>query len=90
MERNDKFHGNHDLIEFDFSGYTICVFGVKSNCRLRILQHIKEDNYSVRVVGALPQLSLATSLPKAISFSSLADSASAVTSANANLYAGQE
>ena len=71
------------------AGYTAMVLGVRSHCRLRDLWHISEDKYTMEVVPSLPQVSVSTSLPKAASFSSLADSASVVTSATVNLYAGQ-
>lgn len=70
-------------------GYTTSVLGVRSHCRLRDIWHIPEDQYILDVVPSLPQMSLSTSLPKAASFSSMADSATVVTSAAVMLYAGQ-
>ena len=71
------------------SGYTTKVLGVRSHCRLRDMSQVPQDKLEIEIVPALPQLSVATSLPKAELFSSMDDSDSVVTSAYASLYAGQ-
>ena len=72
-----------------FKGYTTKVFGVKSNCRLRDCPKIPQTYFKVKVVPALPQIQLSTSLVKAASFLSFGEEANVVTSGTATLYTGQ-
>ena len=72
-----------------FPGYTSTVLGVRSHCKLRDIPHLPDNKFEIEVVDRLPQVNLSTSLPKAASFSSVADSACVVTSATTCLYAGQ-
>lgn len=75
--------------ELIVSGYTTKVFGVKSNCRLRDCPKIPQTYFKVKVVPALPQIQLSTSLVKAASFLSFGEEANVVTSGTATLYTGQ-
>lgn len=71
------------------SGYATHVLGVKSNCRLREIPAIKKNFFCVDVIPCLPQIEVATSLPKASMFSSLGDTSYVVASATSTLYAGE-
>lgn len=75
--------------ELHILGYTTQVLGVKSNCKLRDLNGIKRQFYSVDIIPALPQLQVTTSLPKASTFSSLANSSAVVMSAAVTIFAGE-
>ena len=70
-------------------GYTTKVFGVKSNCRLRDCPQIPQTYFKVKVIAALPQIHLSTSLSKAASFLSFGEEANVVTSGTALLFTGQ-
>ncbi|XP_023236924.1 trafficking protein particle complex subunit 9-like isoform X1 [Centruroides sculpturatus] len=75
--------------ELRILGYTTQVLGVKSNCKLRDLNGIKRPFYCIDIIPALPQLQVTTSLPKASTFSSLANSSAVVMSAAVTIFAGE-
>lgn len=75
--------------ELIVSGYTTKVFGVKSSCRLRDCPKIPQTYFKVKVVPALPQIQLSTSLAKAASFLPFGEEANVVTSGTATLFCGQ-
>ena len=75
---------------FSYStGYTATALGVRSHCKLRDIPHLPDNKFEIAIVDRLPQISLATSLAKAASFTSVGDSACVVNSATTCLYAGQ-
>ena len=71
------------------TGYTATALGVRSHCKLRDIPHLPDNKFEIDIVDRLPQISLATSLAKAASFTSVGDSACVVNSATTCLYAGQ-
>ncbi|XP_041361446.1 trafficking protein particle complex subunit 9-like [Gigantopelta aegis] len=70
-------------------GYCTHVLGVRSNCKLKDLRQLGHTHFEVDVVPSLPQVTLESSLPKSVSFTSVGNSANVVSSASALLYAGQ-
>ncbi|KAL4218216.1 Trafficking protein particle complex subunit 9 [Mactra antiquata] len=70
-------------------GYSTKVLGVRSNCKLRDCPTIPQTYFNVKVIPALPEISLTSSLPKSASFLSFGEEFNIVTSAAAVLYNGQ-
>ncbi|CAH1773233.1 unnamed protein product [Owenia fusiformis] len=75
--------------ELKLVGYTTHVFGVKSNCRLRSLSHLKYPYYNINIIPPLPRVQVMSSLPKSGSFSSCRGSANIVSSTSVVLYMGE-
>lgn len=75
--------------DLKISGYSTKVYGVKSNCKLKDCLTFPETYYKVKVVPALPHVTLTCSLPKSASFLSFGEEFNIVTSAAAVLYTGQ-
>ena len=71
------------------SGYTSRVYGLKSNCKLKDCRFVTQPYFKVKVVPALPQLQVTTSLLKSASFLSFGEDFNVVTSATTVLYTGQ-
>ena len=70
-------------------GYSTHTLGVKSNCKLKYIKGLPYPQFTVEVVPALTKITVATSLLKSVSFSSLGDPAHVVTNGGLTLYAGE-
>ncbi|ETN60672.1 NIK and IKK{beta} binding protein [Anopheles darlingi] len=79
--------------ELEIQGYSTHTLGVKSNCRLKHMQHRKERNlppcYRVKILPALPKLEAKTSLPQTATFSGMPNADFVTTSASITLYNGE-
>ncbi|XP_058058745.1 protein brunelleschi isoform X2 [Anopheles bellator] len=79
--------------ELEIQGYSTHTLGVKSNCRLKHMQHRKERHlppcYRVKVLAALPKLEAKTSLPQTATFSGMPNADFVTTSASITLYNGE-
>ncbi|XP_052865925.1 protein brunelleschi [Anopheles cruzii] len=79
--------------ELEIQGYSTHTLGVKSNCRLKHMQHRKQRHlppcYRVKVLAALPKLEAKTSLPQTATFSGMPNADFVTTSASITLYNGE-
>ena len=75
--------------DLEILGYSTHTLGVKSNCKLKHIRGLPYPQFTVEVIPALARMTVATSLPKSASFSSLGDPAHVVTNGSLTLYAGE-
>jgi len=78
-----------NFVRFCVLGYTTQVLGVKNQCKLRDLRHREDIRQTATVVPVLPFLQVTTSLPKASSFCTMADSDCVTSNAALCVYSGQ-
>lgn len=76
------------LINF-FIGYSTHTLGVKSNCKLKYVRGLSCQQYTIEVIPALAKISVSTSLPRTVQFSSLGEPAHVVANGSITLYAGE-
>ncbi|XP_058124647.1 protein brunelleschi [Anopheles ziemanni] len=91
---NVSLHGTSiECGELEVQGYSTHTLGVKSNCRLKHMQHRKDRHlppcYRVKIIPALPKLETKTSLPQTATFSGMPNADFVTTSASITLYNGE-
>ncbi|XP_053674942.1 protein brunelleschi [Anopheles nili] len=91
---NVSLHGTSiECGELEIQGFSTHTLGVKSNCRLKYMQHRKERHlppcYKVKIIPALPKLETKTSLPQTATFSGMPNADFVTTSASITLYNGE-
>lgn len=84
--RNRNGKQNHFFFP---SGYSTHTLGVKSNCKLKYVRGLSCQQYTIEVIPALAKISVTTSLPRTVQFSSLGEPAHVVSNGGITLYAGE-